>query len=54
VADSFDAMTSARVYSTQKSKQEAATELECCCNTQFCHDVVQAFLRVLRRRGEIS
>jgi len=54
VADAFDAMTSARIYSTPKSKQQAVAELECCCHTQFCHDVVQAFVKVLRQRGEIS
>lgn len=54
VADAFDAMTSARIYSTPKSKQEAVAELERCCNTQFCQDVVKAFVKVLRRRGEIS
>ncbi|MCL4462270.1 MAG: HD-GYP domain-containing protein [Firmicutes bacterium] len=54
VADAFDAMTSARIYSTPKSKQQAVAELERCCHTQFCQDVVQAFVKVLRRRGEIS
>jgi putative nucleotidyltransferase with HDIG domain len=54
VADAFDAMTSARIYSTPKSKQEAVAELECCCHTQFCQDVVKAFVKVLRQRGEVS
>ncbi len=54
VADAFDAMTSARSYSAPKSKQEALAELERCCHTQFCADVVKAFVKVLRRRGEIS
>lgn len=54
VADAFDAMTSARIYSTPKSKQEAVAELERCCNTQFCQDVVKAFVKVLRKRGEIA
>ncbi len=54
VADAFDAMTSARIYSTPKSKQDAVAELERCCNSQFCQDVVKAFVKVLRKRGEIA
>ncbi|MBT9168674.1 MAG: Cyclic di-GMP phosphodiesterase response regulator RpfG [Syntrophomonadaceae bacterium] len=54
VADAFDAMTTARSYSEPKSKQEAVAELERCTNTQFCADVVKAFVKVLRRRGELA
>ncbi|EEG77844.1 HD-GYP domain-containing protein [Dethiobacter alkaliphilus] len=54
VADAFDAMTSERIYSNPMSKQEAVAELRRCCNTQFCEQVVNAFVKVLRRRGEIE
>ncbi|MCW3488639.1 HD-GYP domain-containing protein [Dethiobacter alkaliphilus] len=54
VADAFDAMTSERIYSNPMSKQEGVAELRRCCNTQFCEQVVNAFVKVLRRRGEIE
>lgn len=53
VADAYDAMTSSRVYSKPMRKHEAVAELLRCCNTQFCQDVVSAFITVLQRRGEI-
>lgn len=54
VADAFDAMTSLRVYRTPFTKEEAVEEMKRCCNSQFCHDVVEAFIRALQRSGEIS
>lgn len=54
VADSFDAMTSNRIYSAAMSKEDAVEELRRCCNAQFCQDVVNAFIKVLQRRGEIQ
>lgn len=54
VADSFDAMTSTRVYRTPLTLQEAVEELQCCCDSQFCQEVVSAFIKALQRRGEIS
>jgi HD-GYP domain-containing protein (c-di-GMP phosphodiesterase class II) len=54
VADSFDAMTSNRIYSAPMTKEQAVEELQRCCNTQFCQDVVNAFIKVLKRRGEIQ
>ena len=54
VADAFDAMTTERVYRRPMTKEEAARELVRCANTQFCEEVVNAFIRVLRRRGEIK
>lgn len=53
-ADAFDAMTTERVYRRPMTKEEAARELVRCANTQFCEEVVNAFIRVLRRRGEIK
>ncbi len=54
VADAFDAMTTKRVYRDPMSVQQAVDELKLCCNTQFCSDVVNAFERALRRKGEIK
>lgn len=54
VADSFDAMTSTRVYRTPLTLQEAVEELQCCCDSQFCQEIVSAFIKALQRRGEIS
>ncbi|MDW7650326.1 MAG: HD-GYP domain-containing protein [Bacillota bacterium] len=53
VADAFDAMTSHRIYSDPMSKKHAVEELERCSSAQFCKDVVNAFIKVLKRRGEI-
>lgn len=53
VADAFDAMTSERPYHRPKTLVEAVDELQRCCDTQFCRDVTDALVRVLRRRGEI-
>lgn len=54
VADAYDAMTTERVYRAPMSAQDAVAELQSCCNTQFCGDVVNAFVKVLKRRGEIE
>jgi HD-GYP domain-containing protein (c-di-GMP phosphodiesterase class II) len=54
VADAFDAMTSARVYSKPMSKGDAVNELLRCVDTQFCKTVVNAFVKVLQRKGEIK
>ncbi|MGI6658852.1 MAG: HD-GYP domain-containing protein [Dethiobacteraceae bacterium] len=54
VADAFDAMTSERIYRAPLTKEEAVAELKRCSNTQFSEEVVQAFLKVLRRKGEIQ
>ena len=43
VADSYDAMTSARPYKQARSHQEALRELRDCSGTQFDPDVVAAF-----------
>jgi len=46
VADSFDAMTSARPYRGAMSVEAACTEIERCRGTQFAPEVVDAFLRI--------
>jgi hypothetical protein len=53
-ADSFDAMTSKRVYSKTMSKKDGVEELRRCTNSQFCPQVVDAFIKVLERKGELS
>lgn len=47
VVDSYDAMTSRRVYREPLSVEYAKAELLRCSGTQYDPDVVQAFLRVL-------
>jgi hypothetical protein len=54
VADAFDAMTTLRVYREPMSKREAVEELQRCCNSQFCPEVVGAFIKVLRRKGDLK
>ncbi len=49
VVDSFDAMTSQRVYRQPTSLEEARLELLRCAGSQFDPEVVIAFLRVLGR-----
>ena len=43
VADSFDAMTSERPYSVQRTAEEALREIRDCAGTQFDPVVVEAF-----------
>lgn len=53
VADSFDAMTSERVYHSPRSAYEAVEELKRCSGTQFDPFVVKAFLSVITGRSDI-
>jgi HD-GYP domain-containing protein (c-di-GMP phosphodiesterase class II) len=46
VADSYDAMTSARSYRDSLSQQAALQELQCCCESQFDPAIVTAFLKI--------
>ena len=50
VADAFDAMTSPRPYSTQRTPEAALEELERCACTQFDPSVVEAFAVAWRDR----
>jgi GAF domain-containing protein len=52
VADSFDSMTADRPYRPSPGKEYAISEFKRCSGTQFDPNVVEAFLRVLNRRGE--
>ena len=51
VADTYDAMTSARAYRPALSKEEATRELKNNCGTQFNPQVVEAFLNVLQEEA---
>ena len=48
VVDSFDAMTSNRVYNKRKSYAEAIVELERCKGTQFDPLITDAFIKMIR------
>jgi putative nucleotidyltransferase with HDIG domain len=51
VADAFEAMTSNRPYRDSLGKKEALRRLEEECGKQFDPEVVQAFIRVARKKG---
>jgi diguanylate cyclase (GGDEF)-like protein/putative nucleotidyltransferase with HDIG domain len=52
VADSFDAMTSDRPYSSARSLQFAVEQLRDCSGSQFDPEVIGAFFNVLERARE--
>lgn len=52
VADSFDAMVTERPYAAIKTREEAIEELKKESGKQFDPKVVEAFLRVLEKRGK--
>ena len=54
VVDAFHAMVSDRSYRTGMSEESARLELRANAGSQFDPDVVEAFLRVLDRRGAQS
>ena len=51
VADSFDAITSDRLYRAKKDRLAAITEISSCSGSQFDPEVVEAFLRVAESQG---
>ena len=51
VADSFEAMTSARSYNQPRALPDGIAELRRCAGTEFHPDVVEAFAAVIRRGG---
>ena len=51
VADAFDAMTSERPYRRARSVEEALAELKANVGKQFDPRVVEAFVRLMQRRG---
>jgi HD-GYP domain-containing protein (c-di-GMP phosphodiesterase class II) len=54
VADSFDAMTSDRPYRKAMSANHALAELEKNAGKQFHPEVVEAFKRVMKKRGLLN
>jgi len=48
LTDSFDAMTTSRIYKSRKSIPEAIKELETCSGKQFDPKVVESAMRVLK------
>ena len=51
VADSFDAMTSGRVYRAGMSVEDAVSELRRCAGSQFDPACVAAFERAMERQS---
>jgi HD-GYP domain-containing protein (c-di-GMP phosphodiesterase class II) len=49
ISDTYDAMTSTRPYRLAMDKEIAFAELEKCAGTQFDPQLVEAFIRVLRK-----
>ena len=54
IADTYDAMTSTRPYRRALSKEEACRELEKGAGKQFHPELVKAFLRAVKNRGQPS
>jgi putative nucleotidyltransferase with HDIG domain len=54
IADTYDAMTSTRPYRKALSKEEACRELEKGAGKQFHPELVKAFLRAVKDRGQPS
>lgn len=52
IADTYDAMTSTRPYRRALSKEEACRELEKGAGKQFHPELVKAFLRAVKNRGQ--
>jgi putative nucleotidyltransferase with HDIG domain len=52
VVDVFDALTHQRSYRKAQTREEAIAELERGAGTQFDPAVVEAFLALMKRRGE--
>ncbi|ADU26229.1 HD-GYP domain-containing protein [Ethanoligenens harbinense] len=52
VADSYDAMTSDRPYRRAFSHEEAMTELFACAGSQFAPEIVSAFEKAMKKRGD--
>ncbi|MBN2261053.1 MAG: PAS domain S-box protein [Clostridiales bacterium] len=49
VVDSYDAMTSNRTYQEAKSKEEAIIELVKCSGTQFDPEIVENFIKIIKK-----
>lgn len=54
LADAFEAITSDRPYRKARSVEEAVKEIKRCSGTQFDPELVEAFIRVLKKKGIIE
>ena len=54
LCDAFDAMTTDRPYRKALSLESAVSELKKCSGTQFDPKVVEAFLKVIERKPDIT
>ena len=54
VADSYDAMTSKRVYASPKSQEEVRAEIVRCRGTQFDPDIADAMLEIIDEDKEFK
>ncbi|MGL4344333.1 MAG: bifunctional diguanylate cyclase/phosphohydrolase [Cellulosilyticaceae bacterium] len=52
VVDSYDAMTSNRLYNKSKTMQEAIEEIERCKGTQFDPQIAELFIKMLKERQD--
>lgn len=53
IADAFEALTATRPYRKAKPPQEAVKELRNCAGTQFDPELVDKFIRALKKAGEV-
>lgn len=53
VADAYSAMTSERPYRRKMSKEEAIEELRRCAGKQFDRDIVELFIEIINKIGEV-
>ncbi|MFH1825192.1 MAG: HD domain-containing phosphohydrolase [Candidatus Firestonebacteria bacterium] len=52
ITDSFDAMTSDRIYKSKKTRKEAIKELRRCAGSQFDPKLTKIFLEILEKQGQ--
>jgi putative nucleotidyltransferase with HDIG domain len=53
IADSYEALTANRPYRKAKSTTEAVAELKRCSGSQFDPKLVEVFIKVLKKAGEV-
>jgi HD-GYP domain-containing protein (c-di-GMP phosphodiesterase class II) len=52
VVDSYDVMTTDRIYKKAMDKEEAVKELKRCCGTQFDPEIVRCFIDYIENKKE--
>lgn len=52
VADSYDAMTSERLYKKALKKEDAIVELQKCSGSQFDPHIIRVFLNYLKNNND--